>query len=108
VEPYLLDMPLWSKFDLWNLEREYDSYNLDSKGTGVTLGYPILPKYHITGYAAYRLSLDDVTDIEEDASIYVKDQEGETLSSGIPLTLTRDTTDDYIFPSKGSKNSASV
>jgi len=108
VEPYLLDMPLWSKFDLWNLEREYDSYNLDSKGTGVTLGYPILPKYHITGYAAYRLSLDDVTDIEEDASIYVKDQEGETLSSGITLTLTRDTTDDYIFPSKGSKNSASV
>ncbi len=108
VEPYLLDMPLWSKFDLWNSAREYDSYDLDTKGVGITLGYPILPKYRITGYVGYRFTIDDVTEIEEDASWIVKDQEGETTTSGVTLTLTRDTTDDYIFPSKGSKNSASV
>jgi len=108
VEPYLFDMPLWSKFDLWNSAREYDTYDLDTKGTGATLGYPILPKYHITGYAAYRLSLDDVSNLHTNASKYVRDQEGETMSSGMTFTLTRDTTDDYIFPSKGSKNSASV
>jgi len=108
IEPYLLDMPLWSKFDLWNLEREYDSYDLDTKGTGLTLGYPIFPQYHITGYVAYRLSFDDVTDIDEDASKYVKDQEGKTTTSGLTFTLTRDTTDDAIFPSRGSKNSASL
>jgi len=108
VEPYLMDMPLWSKFDLWNLEREYDSYDLDTKGGGFTLGYPLWPKYKLVGYVGYRLTFDDVTDIDEDASTYVKDQEGKTTTSAVTFTLTRDTTDDYIFPSRGSKNSASV
>ncbi|OPY86973.1 MAG: Outer membrane protein assembly factor BamA precursor [Syntrophus sp. PtaU1.Bin208] len=108
IEPYLMDMPLWSKFDLWNMEREYDSYDLDTKGAGFTLGYPIWPKYHVTGYFSYRFSLDDVTDVDDDASKYVKDQEGENTTSSVTLSLTRDTTDDNIFPSKGSKNSASV
>lgn len=108
IEPYLMDMPLWSKFDLWNLEREYNSYDLDSKGGGITLGYPLWPQYHINGYIAYRYSLDDVTDVDDDASNYVKDQEGENTTSGVTLSLSRDTTDDNMFPSKGSKNSIAV
>ena len=44
IEPWLFDMPLWSKFDIWNLYREYDSYKLDSKGVGATLGYPLWEK----------------------------------------------------------------
>jgi outer membrane protein insertion porin family len=106
VEPYLMDMPLWSKFDLWNSTREYDTYDLDTKGGAVTLGYPILPKYRINGYVGYRLTRNDVYDIDEDdASYYVKEQRGETTTSGVSVTLSRDTTNDNIFPSKGSKNS---
>jgi len=99
-------MPLWSKFDIWNLYREYDSYNLDSKGIGATFGYPVWPS--VTGYVGYRLSLDNVKDVLDTASYYTKKQAGETMSSGVTLTLTRDTTNDVIFPSAGSKNSASV
>lgn len=106
TEPWLFDMPLWSKFDLWNLYREYDTYNLDSKGFGATFGYPLWR--YVTGYFGYRLSFDNVKDIKDIASIYVKRQAGKTMSSGVSLTLTRDSTDDNIFPSKGSKNSASV
>jgi len=40
TEPWLFDMPLWSKFDIWNLYREYDTYNLDSKGFGATSAIP--------------------------------------------------------------------
>ncbi len=106
TEPWLFDMPLWSKFDLWNLYREYDSYNLDSKGFGATFGYPLYR--YVTGYVGYRLSLDNVKDILNTASYYIKKQAGETTSSGVSVTLTRDSTDDPIFPSTGSKNSASV
>lgn len=106
TEPWLFDMPLWSKSDIWNLYREYDSYNLDSKGFGTTLGYPLWP--YVTGYIGYRLSLDNVKDILDTASYYVKKQEGETTSSGVTLTLTRDSTNDVMFPSTGSKNSASL
>ena len=106
TEPWLFDMPLWSKFDLWNLYREYDTYNLDSKGFGATFGYPIYQ--YVTGYVGYRLSQDNVTDILDTASYYTKKQAGETMSSGVTFTLARDSTDDVIFPSTGSKNSASV
>jgi outer membrane protein insertion porin family len=106
TEPWLFDMPLWSKFDIWNLYREYDSYNLDSMGFGATFGYPIWRR--VTGYAGYRLSQNNVKDILDTASYYTKKQAGETVSSGVTLTLTRDTTNDVIFPSAGSKNSASV
>jgi outer membrane protein insertion porin family len=106
TEPWLFDMPLWSKFDLWNLYREYDSYNLDSKGFGATFGYPLYR--YVTGYVGYRLSLDNVKDVLNTASYYIKKQAGETTSSGVTVTLIRDSTDDPIFPSTGSKNSASV
>ena len=106
IEPWLFDMPLWSKFDIWNLYREYDSYKLDSKGFGATLGYPLWR--YVTGYVGYRLSIDDVRDILDTASTYIKKQAGQTTSSGVTLSVTRDSTDDVMFPSTGSKNSASV
>ena len=106
IEPWLFDMPLWSKLELWNLYREYDSYRLDTKGFGATLGYPLWQ--YVTGYVGYRLSLDDVNNVLDTASYYIKKQTGETTSSGVTLSITRDSTDDVMFPSTGSKNNASV
>ena len=106
TEPWLFDMPLWSKFDIWNLYREYDTYKLDSKGFGAIFGYPIYQ--YVTGYVGYRLSLENVKDVLDTASYYTKKQAGETMSSGVSFTLARDSTDDAMFPSTGSKNSASV
>ncbi len=106
IEPWLFDMPLWSKLDLWNLYRQYDSYKLDTKGFGATLGYPLWQ--YVTGYLGYRLSVDKVSDVLDTASYYIKKQIGQTTSSGVNLTVTRDSTDDVMFPSTGSKNSASV
>lgn len=106
IEPWLFDIPLWSKFDIWNYSRQYDTYNLSSTGGGVTLGYPIWE--YITGYLGYRLSSDDVKDIQATASTYIKKQAGLTTTSALTASLVRDTTNDTMFPSKGSKNSASV
>ena len=106
IEPWLFDMPLWSKLELWNLYRQYDSYRLDTKGFGATLGYPLWQS--VTGYVGYRLSIDDVNNVLDTASYYIKKQAGEVTSSGITLSVTRDSTDDVMFPSTGSKNSASV
>ncbi len=106
IEPWLFDMPLWSKLELWNLYRQYDSYRLDTQGFGATLGYPLW-KY-VTGYIGYRLSLNDVNNVLNTASYYIKQQEGETTSSGVTLSVTRDSTDDAMFPTTGSKNNASL
>lgn len=106
IEPWLFDMPLWSKFELWDSEREWDSYDLKTDGFGVTLGYPLWA--YVKGYVEYRLSTNDITDIDEYASYYIREQEGKTTSSGITTTLVRDTTDDIMFPSRGSKNRISI
>ena len=104
IEPWLFDIPLWSKFDLWNYSRIYDTYSTDSSGIGATFGYPLWQK--VTGYIGYRLSADTVNNISTNASPYIKKQEGKTTLSSLTTTLTRDTTDDFMFPSTGSKSSA--
>jgi outer membrane protein insertion porin family len=106
IEPWLFDIPLWSKFDLHNYTRSYDTYDLDSKGGGALFGYPLWE--YITGYIGYRLNTDNITNIQSSASSYVKSQAGQLTTSTINLSMVRDTTDDNIFPSKGSKNSASI
>lgn len=106
TEPWLFDMPLWSKYDIWHMTRSYDTYNLNSKGFGMTFGYPLWEK--VVGYVGYRLSIDNLSDLTEDASFYVRKQEGETTTSSITVSLARDTTDDYMFPTRGSKNSVNI
>jgi outer membrane protein insertion porin family len=109
IEPWLFDIPLWSKFDLWNSYRQYDSYNLYSTGGGMTYGYPLsfLGKY-IVGYIGYKLVSNDVRDILDTASNVIKQQAGQTTTSEVSVSLVRDSTDDYMFPTKGSKNSVGV
>jgi len=106
IEPWLFDIPLWSKFDLWNLIREYDSYDLDSKGFGITFGYPL--REYVTGYIGYRLSTNSISNLDPIVSFLIQAQEGSRTTSSITTTLVRDTTDEPIFPSRGSKNSISL
>ena len=106
IEPWLFDMPLWSKWEIWDTEREYDSYDVSTQGFGTTLGYPLWS--YVTGYLGYRLSTNNVRNVEEGASTYIKEQEGSITESSLTGTLTRDTTDDYMFPTRGSKNTIST
>ncbi|KUG23448.1 outer membrane protein assembly factor yaet precursor [hydrocarbon metagenome] len=106
TEPWLFDIPLWCKTDIWKYKKEYDSYTLDTRGAGLTLGYPLFGK--IVGYLGYKLTADDITDVTALAPEQIRKQEGQTITSAVTLTLVRDTTNDYIFPSKGTKTSVSV
>jgi len=106
IEPWLFDIPLWSKFDLWNSSRSYDTYNLYTKGFGSVFGYPLWER--ITGYVSYTLAFTDVSDVASTASSYIQQQAGNWTTSSVGLTLSRDTTDDNFFPSTGSKNAVTV
>lgn len=107
TEPWLFDLPLWCKADIWKYKREFDSYTLDTRGVGLTLGYPIWKR--LFGYVGYKLGIDNIQDINRTtASYYIIAQEGERITSSITLTLAYDSTDDSMFPTKGIKTSASV
>ena len=106
IEPYLFDIPLWSKFDLWSAQRQYDTYNLNTQGFGMTFGYPLWP--YVTGYVGYRLFTNDVADVQDAAAYVIKQEAGKTTESVVSFTLTKDTTDDWMFPTKGYKNSGTI
>jgi len=103
VEPWLFDLPIWSKLDLFNTQRIWDTYTLKTNGFGATVGYPLWEKVY--GYVQYSLVSSDVTEILPIASDLIKQQAGKTLTSAIGPTISRDSTDDDYFPSKGSRNS---
>ncbi len=106
TEPWLFDMPLWSEFEVWNMERQYDSYSVDTNGFRTTLGYPLFER--VKGYVGYTLKNNTIYDLESSASSYIRRQEGSLTSSGVTLTLSRDTTNDNFSPSEGSRNSLSL
>jgi outer membrane protein insertion porin family len=107
IEPWLLDLPLWTKADIWKYTKEYDSYTLDTKGAGITFAYPIWKR--ISGSIGYRLSIDNIQDVDyTTASDYILEEEGQRTTSSVTVGLGYDTTDDTIFPTRGIKASASV
>ncbi len=109
TEPWLFDIPLWCKADIWKYEKEYDSYMVDTYGVGLNLGYPIWRK--LSGSVGYSLSSNEIRNVNEDtASELIKRQAkfGERITSSMTFGLGYDTRDDYNFPSKGFNAYASV
>jgi len=107
TEPWLLDLPLWSQVNLWNYKQFSDSYTLDTRGAGTSFGYPIWER--IRGYIGYNFSIADIKDINYlTASQYIIDAQGQRTGSAVTLSLARDTTDDNMFPTKGTNASMSV
>ncbi len=104
--PHLYDGPLGFGFNIFNTTREYDDYDLDSKGGSLKFSYS-LGKYSNI-FWRYRLEKYVVSNVSEFASQEIKDIEGTNWSSSFLVNFFRDTTNRRINPSKGTKNSLSV
>jgi len=106
TEPWLFDIPLSAGFDLYNWERDYDTYDRESMGGAVRFGYPVFD--FTRAYLSYRYDISDITDIDEDASIQIKDLEGENVTSSITASLRYDSRDRAFNPTEGGSHSVSV
>jgi outer membrane protein insertion porin family len=105
-EPALFDLPLGLKLAVWHSEKEFDYYVVNSTGGGFTFYYPIWE--YFSGNIGYTYTIDEIKDMSLFAPAYLQAYQG-TYRAGIVETgITRDTTDDKFFPSKGSRNGVSV
>jgi outer membrane protein insertion porin family len=107
TEPWLFDRPVSAGIDVYNWEREYISYDKTAIGARLRLGFPT-PIPATRFYAYYTYEVAEVTDVDDDASVIIQDQEGEHSTSAIQFILRRDTRDHYFNPTHGSDNSISV
>ena len=56
----------------------------------------------------YKLEKIDIRDVSEDASRFIREQEGKKLTSALSFTLSMDTRDDYYNPTKVGYHSISI
>lgn len=102
VEPWFLDRELSLGFDIFYLTRNYSdrsSYDSEMAGTSVSLSWKYTEELSHT--VKYTLRRDEIVDVSEGASIYVKEQEGTTLTSMVSHSLFWDYLDNRYNPSDG-------
>jgi outer membrane protein insertion porin family len=106
TDPWFLDRPLSAGFDLFLTNREFTEYDYASVGGGVRLSHPFAEYWR--WHTGYRLSRDDVSDVADTASQALRDEEGVRVTSVISGTITRDSRDSILTPSRGGFTSFNV
>lgn len=106
TEPWLFDTPLSAGFDIYNWYREYNDFNKDATGGKLRISHPFgtWSRWHL----AYVFENAKVSDVNEDASRIIKDQEGRQIKSSLMASIERDSTDHPFLPTRGSTATVAV
>ncbi|GAB4374737.1 MAG: outer membrane protein assembly factor BamA [Kiloniellaceae bacterium] len=102
TEPYFLDRNLAAGIDLYRVttDREDESsYDEERIGGSLRGGFNITDE--LRNVVRYTLENRDITDVDNDASLLVRSEEGATLRSGISNEITYDTRDSRFDPREG-------
>lgn len=104
----------WSAgFDILSVEREFDDYDRRQRGGSLTFGYPLvflgaelLDDFRFS--IQYEYLNINISDVDDDAPILIREQEGTSTSSGITPRLVRNTIDNPLNPTSGSRQLISL
>ena len=102
VDPWFMDKPISASFSLYNEVFEYPDYS--KQATGLSLGFGKELSEYVGGKISYDLESVNITDIASDASSLIKEQIGKKITSSISPSIWRDTRDNFLDPTTGSKN----
>jgi outer membrane protein insertion porin family len=102
TEPYFLDRELAAGFDLFRLTADKDESSFDQERLGGSLraGYNLVED--LRQVWRYTLQQEDIKNVDDSASLLVKDDEGKRLQSSISQELTFDTRDSRFDPHDGA------
>jgi outer membrane protein insertion porin family len=104
TDPYFLGYPFAAGFDLYHERVEiFTEYSYKITGGDLRFGKELTDKIRID--LMYKLETISVYNVTDDASIYIKDQEGKKTTSAISFSPSMDTRDDYYNPRRGAKHS---
>lgn len=101
TEPFFLDRNVAAGFDVFRRRREQreSSFDESSIGFAVRASFPIAQ--FLRQSVSYGLRSVDIENVDSLASRFIRDQEGQTVTSEIGYALTYDLRDDAIEPSEG-------
>lgn len=102
TEPYFLGRNLSAGFDLFRTSRNFDresSFQEERLGGALRMGYRITN--NLRQNWRYGLQNVEIADVDQTASRFIRDQEGEALTSVIGHELFYDRRDNRFLPSEG-------
>jgi outer membrane protein insertion porin family len=104
--PRVFDTEVYAGFDVYKAIRRYSDFDKNSVGTALRFGFPLNEEWRIRWI--YRLEQAKVSSVDQDASDYLKEQKGTSLTSSLSNVLTFDTRDNQWDPHSGAKADFSV
>ena len=106
LDPYFLDRNLSLGGDLYNTDREWTDFSRKATGGDVKLGFPLTDNSR--AFFIYRYEQKNLYDVDFNASRRIKDQVGKSSLSSLYASVSRDTTDYRLDPSRGGVSEFSV
>jgi outer membrane protein insertion porin family len=102
-DPWFMDKPMSFTSSLYKTYRVYGDY--DSKATGFSVGFSKTFWEYWATSLGYSLEYANIYNISSTASELVRDQEGKRWTSAISPSIVRDSRDNFIDASRGSRSS---
>jgi outer membrane protein insertion porin family len=102
TEPYVLGYEIDAGFDVFNTQTDFQdesSFDEDSLGLVLRAGYPLTRD--IRHSVRYTIRRDEISDIDDDASEFIKDEEGDAITSSFGQSFSIDNRDDFTLPTTG-------
>ncbi len=101
TDPYFLDKELSAGFDVFHrrFDRRESSFEEQNTGAGLRMGYDLTEYTRHT--ISYQASYDKVTDVDDDASDVIQDEEGSDFRSIIGHDIIYDRRDSKLDPREG-------
>jgi outer membrane protein insertion porin family len=102
TEPYFLDKPIAAGFDIFNTNLDFqDESSFDQNTTGFKLRSGISLSESLRLNVNYQLRRDNIKNVGNNASLFIKQQQGVAVISSVGYSLRYDKTDDPITPASG-------
>ena len=102
TEPYFMERDVAAGFDVFSRTldlQDESSFDRETIGFSLRVGYPLSERLRHS--VSYTLKSDEVSEISETTSRFIREQEGEMTTSAISHRLTYDLRDSVIDPTEG-------
>lgn len=101
-DPWFLDKPLSLSTGVYSTRRDFIEYSKKAVGFYASLGKRFSEYWN--GEISYNLERATIYNVEANVSPIITDQIGAKTTSSITPSLVRDSRDNYLDPSRGSRN----
>ncbi|MDH4027300.1 MAG: outer membrane protein assembly factor BamA [Nitrospirota bacterium] len=101
INPWFMDKPVTASFSLYKEVFRYLDYDKNSMGTAIGFGKEL--SEYVGGNIVYNLEDVEIKNVSENASELIKDQAGTKLTSSISPSIWKNTLDNNMDPTTGSK-----